>query len=186
MRNIALVSLVVVCFTAACALNMASSKLSYGVREVPAGVPKKVAVCTFTGSPTTQSDATDRFSRGLVDLQFNVAIPSAEADRIVGRPGEGISENMPESTRKRLQEAYGLQGIFLGTLSHERGPLTIDTRLSVKFVSLATGQFIWSANVLGHEVTGLSGGIQKAAMLAAQEALAKLEQDLLQPPKQQQ
>jgi len=52
-----------------------------------------------------------------------------------------------------LQEAYGLQGIFLGRSSAPEGvPLTIDTRLSVKFVSLATGQFIWSANVLGHEV----------------------------------
>jgi len=85
-----------------------------------------------------------------------------------------------------LQETYGLQGIFLGTISHERGPFTIDTRLTVKFLSLSTGQLIWSTNVLGQEVTGISGGIQRAAVLAAQEALAKLEQDLFQPPKKQQ
>jgi hypothetical protein len=186
MRKILFISFILACFTAACALNTGSSTLSYSVREVPAGVPKRVAVCTFTGSLTTQSEATDRFSRGLVDLQFDVVIPAAEADRTVRGPGEGISETMPESTRKRLQETYGLQGIFLGTLSHERGPFTIDTRLTVKFISLATGQPIWSTNVLGQEVTGLSSGIQKAAILAAQEALAKLEQDLLQPPRKQQ
>lgn len=185
MRKLASILLILACFTAACGLNMTSSKLSYGVRELPPGIPKKVAVCTFSGSPTTQPDATDRFARGLVDLQFDVVIPPAEADKIVGRLGEGISETMPESTRKRLQETYGLQGIFLGTVSHERGPLTIDTRLTVKFVSLATGQLIWSTNVLRQEVTGLSSGIQNAAVLAVQEALAKLEQGLLQPAKKQ-
>ena len=174
------------CLTAACGLNMSSSKVSYGVRDLPPGVPKKVAVTTLTGNLTTQSDATDRFSRGLVDLQFEVVVPPAEVDRAMARSGEGISESIPEGTRKRLQETYGLQGIFLGTLSQERGPLTIDTRLTVKFVSLTTGQLIWSTNVLRQEVTGVSSGLQNAAISAVQEALTKLEQDLRQPPKTQQ
>lgn len=174
---------IIACLTAACALNMASSKLSSGDRLAVAGFPKRVGVATLAGSLTAHEDATNHLSRGLVDLGFQVVARSWDVDKILRYSAEGIFENIPENIRKKLEEAYGLQGIFIGTLSQDRGNLISETRLSLRLISVSTGKLIWSTNVLGGGVTGLSGGVKETATAAVGKALQSLEKDLYPAPK---
>ena len=89
-------ALIIACLTAACALNTASSKLSYGDRLTVAGFPKRVGVATLVGNLTAQQDATSRLSRGLIDLGFQVVTSNWDVDKILGRWAEGVSETIPE------------------------------------------------------------------------------------------
>ena len=83
MGKTALAVLIIACLTAACALNMASSKLSYGDRLTVAGFPKRVGVATLVGNLAARQDATNRLSRGLVDLGFQVVTSNWDVDKIL-------------------------------------------------------------------------------------------------------
>ena len=174
---------IIICLTAACALNMASSKLSPGDRVTVAGFPKRIGVATLAGNLAAREEATNRLSRGLVDLGFQVAARSWDVDKILRYSADGIYENVPESIRKELEGTYGLQGIFVGTLSQDRGNLISETRLSLRLISIPGGKLIWSTNVRGGGITGLSGGVQETAIAAAGKALQSLEKDLCPDPK---
>ena len=183
MSKAVVIAFIIVCLTAACALNMASSKLSYGDRAPAKGFPKRVAVASIVGNPPTGADATARLAQGLVDLGFDVVMGGADVDRILRQRGYGVSETISEDSRKKLQETYRLEGLFVGALSPDKQPLLIETRLSLKLISLSTGSLVWSANVLSQEIPGLSGGLKKTAVTLAEKALEALEKDLYQEPK---
>jgi len=180
----ALTILIIACLTAACALNMASSKLSSGDRPPALAFPKRVGVATLTGNLAAQQEATTRLSRGLIDLGFQVATNNWNVDKILGGWAEGVYETIPEPVRRELQEQYGLEGIFVGTLSQDQGNVVNETRLSLRLISVPTGKLVWSANVLGGGVAGLSGGVKDTALAAVQKALASLEKDLYKDPKE--
>ncbi len=175
---------IIACLTAACALNMASSKLSNGDRLPVVGFPKRVGVATLVGNLTAQQEATNRLSRGLIDLGFQVVTNNWDVDKILGHWAEGVVETIPEPARRKLEERYGLQGIFVGTLSQDKGSVVNETRLSLRFISVPTGKLVWSANVVGGGVAGLSGGVKDTALAAVQKALASLEKDLYKDPKE--
>jgi hypothetical protein len=177
------IAFIIVCLTAACALNMASSKLSYGDRVAVNGFPKRVAVATIVGNPPTGADATARLAQGLVDLGFDVVTSGADVDRIFHQWGYGVSETISEDSRRKLQETYRIDGLFVGTLSPDKQPLHIETRLSLRLISLPAGNLVWSANVLSEEIVGLSGGLKKTAVALAEKALQALEKDLYPDPK---
>ncbi|HUJ90599.1 MAG TPA: hypothetical protein VLX12_10415 [Syntrophorhabdales bacterium] len=183
MSKTILVALGVICLAAACALNVASSKLSYGDRLTVAGFPKRVGVATLAGNLAAQAEATDRLSRGLVDLGFQVVARSWAMDKVLRQSAEGISEKIPERIRKRLEEQYGLEGIFVGTLSQDRGNFVDETRLSLRLISVPTGNLVWSTNVVGGGVTGLDGGVNERAVSAVEKALHSLEKDVYPDPK---
>ena len=170
--------LAIVCVTAACALNMASSKFSYG-DGLPAGFPKRVGIATLTGNLSAHEEATDRFSRGLVDLGFQVVARSWDLDRVLRWSGDGVMENIPEPIRKELEARYGLQGIFVGILSQDKGRLVDETRLTLRLISVSTGRLIWSTNVVGDAVIGLSPTAKEMGVAAAEKALRSLEKDIL-------
>jgi hypothetical protein len=172
------------CLTAACALNMASSKLSHGDRLPVAGFPKRIGVATIVGNLTAQQDATSRLSRGLIDLGFQVVTNNWNVDRILGQWAEGVSETIPETIRRRLEERYGLEGLFVGTLSQDKGNIVNETRLSLRLIDVPTGKLVWSANVLGRGVAGLSGGVKDTAVAAVEKALHSLEKDIYPNPKE--
>ena len=178
-----LAALAIFCLTAACALNTASSKLSYGNQAAGTGFPSRVGVATLVGNLTAQEEATNRLSRGLVDLGFQVVARSWDLDRVLRRSADGISENIPEEARKRLEERYGLQGIFVGILSQDKGRLIDETRLSLRLVSISTGRLIWSANVVGDAAIGLSPTVKDMSVAAVEKALRSLEKDIYPPPK---
>jgi hypothetical protein len=177
-----LIAFIIVCLTAACALNMASSKLSYGDRVAVNGFPKRVAVATIVGNPPTGADATARLAQGLVDLGFDVVMSGADVDRIFHQWGYGVSGTISEDSRRKLQETYRIDGLFVGTLSPDKQPLHIETRLSLRLISLPAGNLAWSANVLSEEIVGLSGGLKKTAVTLAEKALEALEKDLYPQP----
>jgi hypothetical protein len=177
-----LIAFIIVCLTAACALNMASSKLSYGDRVAVNGFPKRVAVATIVGNPPTGADATARLAQGLVDLGFDVVMSGADVDRIFHQWGYGVSGTISEDSRRKLQETYRIDGLFVGTLSPDKQPLHIETRLSLRLISLPAGNLVWSANVLSEEIVGLSGGLKKTAVTLAEKALEALEKDLYPQP----
>jgi hypothetical protein len=176
------IAFIMVCLTAACALNMASSKLSYGDRVAVKGFPKRVAVATILGNPPTGFDATARLARGLVDLGFDVVMSGVDVDRILQQRGYGVSETIPEDSRRKLQETYRIDGLFVGVLSPDKQALHIETRFSLRLIGLPTGSLVWSANVLSAEVVGLSGGLRKTAVTLAEKALEALEKDLYSQP----
>ncbi len=175
-----LVGLAIVCVTAACALNMASSKFSYG-DGLPAGFPKRVGVATLTGNLSAHEEATDRLSRGLVDLGFQVVARSWDLDRVLRWSGDGVMENIPEPIRKELEARYGLQGIFVGILSQDKGRLVDETRLTLRLISVSTGRAIWSTDVVGDAVIGLSPTAKEMGVAAAEKALRSLEKDIFPP-----
>jgi hypothetical protein len=176
------IAFVIVSLTAACALNMASSKLSYGDRAAVKGFPQRFAVATIVGNPPTGVDATVRLAQGLVDLGFDVVVSGADVDKIFRQWGYGVSETISDDSRKKLQETYRIDGLFVGTLSPDKQPLLIETRLSLKLISIPTGSLVWSANVLSQEIPGLSGGLKKTAVMLAEKALDALEKDLYPKP----
>jgi hypothetical protein len=141
-----------------------------------------VGVATLVGNLTAQEEATDHLCRGLVDLGLQVVASNWDIDKVLLRSTEGLSEKMPESLRKRLEETYGLQGIFVGTLSQERVPLINEVRLTLRLISIPDGKLLWSANVLGRGVTGLSGGVKEMAVGAVEKALESLKNDLYPDP----
>ncbi len=143
---------------------------------------RAVSVATLVGNLTAQEEATNRLSRGLVDLGFQVVARSWDLDRVLHRSADGVSENIPEEIRKKLHQPYGLQGIFIGTLSQDRGHLISETRLSLRLISVATGKLIWSTNVVGDAVTGLSGAVKDMAIAAVEKALQSLEKDIYPAP----
>ena len=96
---------------------------------------------------------------------------------------EGVSETIPEHIRKKLEERYGLEGIFVGTLSQDKGNFVDETRLSLRLISVPTGKLVWSANVVGGGVTGLDGGVNERAVSAVEKALHSLEKDVYSDPK---
>ena len=173
--------LLVISLTAACALNRASSKLSYVGAPAIASFPKRVGVATLVGNLTAQEEATDHLCRGLVDLGLQVVARNWDIDKVLRRSTEGLSETMPESLRKRLEETYGLQGIFVGTLSQERVPLINEVRLTLRLISIPDGKLLWSANVLGRGVTRFSG-VKEMAVGAVEKALESLKNDLYPDP----
>jgi len=156
------------CLTAACGLNMSRQRFRTGSRSA-AGGAKEGGGNDVNGEPHDPVGCHGSFLAGLVDLQFEVVVPRPRSTGPWHVPGRHIRKHTGGHPQE-IAGNYGLQGIFLGTLSQERGPLTIDTRLTVKFVSLTTGQLIWSTNVLRQEVTGVSSGLQNAAFSAVQEA----------------
>ena len=164
-------------------MNTASSKLSYGNQAAGAGFPNRVGVATLVGNLTAQEEATNRLSRGLVDLGFQVVARSWDLDRVLRRSADGVSENIPEEVRKTLGERYGLQGIFVGILSQDKGRLIDETRLSLRLVSISTGRLIWSANVVGDAAIGLSPTVKDMSVAAVEKALRSLEKDIYPPPK---
>ncbi|HME44594.1 MAG TPA: hypothetical protein VKF36_16010 [Syntrophorhabdales bacterium] len=180
----ALTIFIIACLTAACALNVASSKLSSGDRPPVVTFPKRVGVATLTGNLAAQQEATTRLSRGLIDLGFQVVTSNWNVDKVLGRWAEGVFETIPEPARRQLQEQYGLEGIFVGILSQDQGNVVNETRLSLRLISVPTGKLVWSANVLGGGVAGLSGGVKDTALAAVQKALASLEKDLYKDPKE--
>lgn len=182
MSKAILIAFIIVCLTAACALNMASSKLSYGDRAVVKGFPRRVAVATVVGAPAVGADATARLSRGLVDLGFDVIRSGADVDRLLSRWGYGVSDAISAETRKRLHETYGLEGLFVGFLSPDKGQALTETQLSLRLISIPTGNLVWSANVLSQEVTPFWGGMRNTAVVLAEKALEALEKDLYQEP----
>jgi hypothetical protein len=179
----ALAIFIMACLTAACALNMASSKLSYVDRVTVAGFPKRVGVATLVGNLAAQQDATSRLSRGLIDLGFQVVTNNWNVDNILGQWAEGVSETIPAGTRKQLEEAYGLQGVFVGILSQDKGNIVNETRLSLRLIDVPTGKLVWSANVRGGGVAGLSGSVNDRAVGAVEKALHSLEKDIYPDPK---
>ena len=174
---------VIACLIEACALNMASSKLSSGDRVPVAGFPRRIGVATLVGNLAAQQDATARLSRGLIDLGFQVVTNNWNVDRTLGQWAEGVFETIPETVRRRLEEQYGLEGIFVGILSQDKGNIVNETRLSLKLIDVPTGKAIWSANVLGGGVAGLSGGVNDTALAAVDKALHSLEKDIYHNPK---
>jgi hypothetical protein len=178
-----LVALAFICLAAACALNVASSKLSPGDRASVVAFPKRVGVATLVGNVAAQVEATDRLSRGLVDLGFQVVTRNWDMDKALRRSAEGVSETIPEQIRKRLEERYGLEGVFVGTLSQDRGNFVDETRLSLRLISVPTGKLVWSTNVVGGGVTGLDGGVNERAVSAVEKALHSLEKDVYSDPK---
>jgi hypothetical protein len=177
-----LVALAIICLTAACALNRASSKLSDRDRRPVAGFPGRVGVATLVGNLTAQEEATNRFSRGLVDLGFQVVTRSSDLDRVLRRSADGVSENIPEEIRKRLEARYGLEGIFVGILSQDKGRIIDETRLSLRLLSIATGKLVWSTDVVGDAVIGLSPTVKEMAVAAVEKALQSLEKEIYPPP----
>ncbi len=177
-----LVVLIVVAVSAACALNVASSKLSSVDRAPGPEFPKRVGVATIIGNLAAGQGATDRLSRGLVDLGFKVVGNNWDIDRILGDWAAGVDESIPEVTRVALQAQYGLEGIFVGILSQDKGNLLDETRLYLKLMSLPTGRLVWSVNIHGGGVTNLHGGVQHTAVSAVEKALRSLEKDLYTDP----
>ena len=180
MSKAVLIAFIIVCLTAACALNMASSKLSYGDRAAVTWFPKRVAVATVVGAPPVGADATARLSRGLVDLGFDVVRSGADVDRVLRQWGYGISDSISADTRKRLHETYGLEGLFVGFLSPDKGQVLAETQLSLRLISIPSGNLVWSANVLSQEATPFWGGMRNTATMLAEKALEALEKDLYQ------
>ena len=176
------IAFIILCLTAACALNMASSKLSYGDRAMVKGFPKRVAVATVVGAPPVGADATARLAQGLVDLGFDVVRSGADVDRVLRQWGYGISDSISADARKRLHETYGLEGLFVGFLSPDKGQVLAETQLSLRLISIPTGSLVWSANVLSQEIQGFSWGLKKTAVTLAEKALEALEKDLYQEP----
>ena len=178
-----LAALAIICLTAACALNTGSSKLSYGGPAAVAGFPSRVGVATLVGNLTARNEATSRLSRGLVDLGFQVDARSWDLDRILRWSADGVYENIPVEIRKELEERYGLQGIFIGTLSQDKGRLIDETRLSLRLVSISTGRLIWSTNVVGDAVIGMSPTVKEMSVAAVEKALRSLQKDIYPPSK---
>ncbi len=174
--------LAVCCITAACALNTASSKFSTGDRLTLQGFPKRVAVGTIVGSPPEGTDATARLSRGLVDLGFDVVMSGGYLDRIVRSWGYAVSEAIPADARKKLHETYKLDGLFVGSLSPDKGMMLVDTQMSLRLVSLPSGTLVWSTNVGSDEFVPFWSGTRNSAIMLTEKALKALEKDLHQEP----
>ncbi len=178
-----LAALAILFLTAGCALNLAKSKFSYGDRLPVSGFPSRVGVATLVGNLSAQEEATNRLSRGLVDLGFQVITNSWELDRVLRQSrGDGVSENIPENIRKELEARYKLQAIFVGILSQDKGRLIDETSLSLRLVSIPTGRLIWSTNVVGDAVIGLSPTVKEMSVAAVEKALRSLEKDIYPPP----
>jgi len=183
MREKLLIGLTIACLTAACALNVASSKLSYGDRPAVVELPRRVGVATIVGNLAAQQDATARFSSGLVDMGFHVVATNWDMDKVLGRWSAGIDDALPEFTRRRLAELYGLEGIFVGSLSQDKGNFVDETRLSLRLISVPSGTVVWSADVHGGGVSGLDGGVKDRAISAVKKALRSLEKEMYANPK---
>jgi hypothetical protein len=177
------IALVIACLTAACALNMASSKLSYGDRVAVQGFPKRVVVATIQGNPPTGYDVTTRLAQGLVDLGFDVVMTGIDVDRILRQRGSGVSETVTEEARKKLQEAYKVEGLLVGTMAPDKELLLLETRLSLRLVAIPSGNLAWSANVTSQEIPRLSAGMKAIGVALAEKALEALEKDLYPQPK---
>ncbi len=177
-----IIVLVLCCITAACALNTASSKFSTGDRLTLQGFPKRVAVGTIVGSPPEGKDATTRLARGLVDLGFDVVMSGGYLDRIVRSWGYAVTEAIPADARKKLYETYKLEGLFVGSLSPDKGMLFVDTQLSLRLVSLPSGTLLWSTNASSDEFVPYWAGTKSSAMMLTEKALKALEKDLYQEP----
>ncbi len=178
-----LVLLALFCLAAACSFNRASSKLAPIDVQVRPEFPKRVGVASIIGNLAAGQDATDRFSRGLTDLGFEVLTNNWDIDRRLGGWGRGIDEAIPESTRVRLAERYGMEGLFVGILSQDKGNLINDTRLSIRLISIPEGRTVWSADVVGEGAANLSHGVKVRAVAAAEKALHALQKDMsVDPP----
>ncbi len=140
-------------------------------------------MATIVGNLAAQQDATARLSRGLVDMGFHVVATNWDMDKALGRWAAGIDEALPEATRRRLVELYGLEGIFVGRLSQDKGNFVDETLLSLRLLSLPGGTLVWSADVHGGGVSGLDGGVQDRAISAVKKALRSLEKDMYANPK---
>lgn len=183
MSKVVCIALVIACLTAACALNTASSKLSYGDRVAVQGFPKRVAVATIQGNPPTGYDVTARLAQGLIDLGFDVAMTGIDVDRILRQRGSGVSETVTEEAKKKLQEAYKVEGLLVGTMSPEKETLLLETRLSLRLVAIPSGNLVWSANVTSQEIPRLSAGMKATGVALAEKALEALQKDLYPEPK---
>jgi hypothetical protein len=177
------ITLVIACLTAACALNIASSKLSYGDRVAVQGFPKRVAVATIQGNPPTGFDVTTRLAQGLVDLGFDVVMTGIDVDRTLRQRGSGVSETVTEEAKKRLQETYRVEGLFTGTVMPEKELILLETRLSLRLTAIPSGSLVWSANVLSQEIPRLSLGMKATGVALAEKALEALQKDLYPAPK---
>ncbi|HVN24012.1 MAG TPA: hypothetical protein VMT71_08565 [Syntrophorhabdales bacterium] len=164
--------------TAACALNMASSKLADKDRIWVSGFPKRVGVATIVGNLSAGQNATDRLSRGLVDMGFHVVTINWDVDKMLGQWGRGVDESLPETTRRRLQERYGLEGLFVGMLSQDKGNFINDTRLSLRLIGVPDGKLVWSVDVKGESPANLGGGVKDTAVSAVEKALQSLQKDV--------
>ncbi len=178
MSKVVCIALVVACLTAACALNMASSKLSCGDRVPVQGFPRRVAVATIQGNPPTGYDVTARLAQGLVDLGFDVVMTGIDVDRILRQRGSGVSESITDEARRKLQETYKVDGLLTGTMMPDKEHVLLETRLSLRLVAVPSGNLVWSANILSQEIPRLSLGMKATGIALAEKALEALQKDL--------
>ena len=133
-------------FLIQCAPNISSSSgfmIGTKIKTLPEGIPKRIGVSLFWGKSPINIQATDQFSAGLVALGFDV-VERAHIAKVFNELEIQFTGAIDEKMRKELGRQYGLEAIFVGSVTGESSPMWVDSHLNVKLVDIETGRVIWS------------------------------------------
>ena len=166
-----------------CAMPAPLTSTSTGImtdlpkRTLPDGVPIRVGVILFKGDRAIRLQATDSFQSGLVPLGFQV-VERSQIEAVLNELGFQQTDLVDPHTREHLGQVLGIGGVFLGSITGESRPNWIDTHLSVRLVSVKTGQILWAVEAHDPRILTFSVDVKTSAVHTVREALRLLQRDL--------
>jgi TolB-like protein len=144
---------------------------------LPAGVPKKVAVASFSGEFPINVQSADQFSSGLVKLGFDV-VERQHFDKVVKEIELQHSGMISDENITAAGKQLGVDGLFVGSVEGRSKGGFVNTFLNLRLVEIKTGKVVWAGSFSDPRIFALTEDVKTSIIYTTKEALEKLESDL--------
>ena len=169
------------CFLSGCSLmpgSTSSGLMIDGYKPaLPNGVPKRVAVASFTGESPLNLQAAEQFSIGLLNLGFDV-VERQHFDKVVKEFEVQYSGMISEETMQTVGKQLGVEGIFVGSVTGRSAGGFVNTFLNMKLVEVKTGKVLWAGSFSDPRIFALTPDAKTSIIYTTKEALEMFEKDL--------
>jgi PBP1b-binding outer membrane lipoprotein LpoB len=145
-------------------------------REIPPGIPKRVAVL-ITGETPLDVQASDQFSTGLLEIGFDV-MERRQIQAVLAEVQFQQSGLVTEAGAIELGKMLNVQGVFIGSATGGSGPMWVNTHLNIKLVEVKSGKVIWSVSAHDPRNFSWSNDARTSIACTTQSALQFLKNDL--------
>ena len=178
------IMILAICLAFLCGCATGKSHISANISEEEK-MPERVGVFPFSGTQPYSGHATDLFSMGLLSIpQFKEVVERNKISEVMRELDFQHSGAVDEKTVMKLGKQLGLDAMFVGNLVPHKETIQrvtahwINTKVTVKLISVETGVILWGCNARDDRVISLTGDLSTSAEVAVKNALRMLKRDL--------